>query len=84
MLIVVGLFSFVANLNEILLANVFLTDSSHKTLAVGLFGLVSGNHNTDYGQFAAGSLLAGLPVVLIYLSLQKFLVKGLTAGAVKG
>ncbi|NUP51906.1 MAG: sugar ABC transporter permease [Catenulispora sp.] len=84
MLVVVGLFSFVSLLNEILLAGVFLTDTSHKTLAVGLFGMVSGNHNTDYGEFAAGSLLAGLPVVLIYLYLQKFLVKGLTAGAVKG
>ncbi|MCQ4084069.1 sugar ABC transporter permease [Streptomyces sp. RB6PN25] len=84
MLVVVGLFSFVANLNEILLANVFLTDTSQKTLAIGLFGLVSGEHNTDYGEFAAGSLLAGLPVVLIYLYLQKYLVKGLTAGAVKG
>jgi arabinogalactan oligomer/maltooligosaccharide transport system permease protein len=84
MLVVVGLFSFVANINEILLANVFLTDTSHKTLAVGLYGLVSGEHNTDYGEFAAGSLLAGLPVVLIFLYLQKYLVKGLTAGAVKG
>ncbi|GAA1979201.1 sugar ABC transporter permease [Catenulispora subtropica] len=84
MLVVVGLFSFVGLLNEILLAGVFLTDTSHKTLAVGLFGLVSGNHNTDYGEFAAGSLLAGIPVVLIYLYLQKYLVKGLTAGAVKG
>jgi arabinogalactan oligomer/maltooligosaccharide transport system permease protein len=84
MLVVVGLFSFVANLNEILMANVFLTDNAHKTLAVGLYGLVSGDHNTDYGEFAAGSLLAGLPVVLIFLYLQKYLVKGLTAGAVKG
>lgn len=84
MLVVVGLFSFVANLNEILLANVFLTDNAHKTLAVGLLGLVSGEHNSDYGEFAAGSLLAGLPVVLIFLYLQKYLVKGLTAGAVKG
>lgn len=84
MLVVVGLFSFVANINEILLANVFLTDTSHKTLAIGLLGLVSGEHNTDYGEFAAGSLLAGLPVVVIFLYLQKYLVKGLTAGAVKG
>lgn len=84
MLVVVGLFSFVASLNEILLANVFLTDTTQKTLAIGLFGLVSGEHNTDYGEFAAGSLLAGLPVIFIYLYLQKFLVKGLTAGAVKG
>jgi arabinogalactan oligomer/maltooligosaccharide transport system permease protein len=84
MLVVVGLFSFVANLNEILMANVFLTDTSHKTLAIGLFGLISGEHNTDYGEFAAGSLLAGLPVIVIFLYLQKYLVKGLTAGAVKG
>lgn len=67
MLAVVGLLSFAASLNEILLANVFLTDTSQKTLAIGLFGLVSGAHNTAYGEFAAGSLLAALPVVLIYL-----------------
>lgn len=84
MLVVVGLFSFVTSLNEILLANVFLTDNTQKTVALGLFGMVSGEHNSDYGEFAAGSLLAGLPVVLIYLYLQKFLVKGLAAGAVKG
>lgn len=83
-LVVIGLYSFVTALNEILIANVFLIDNSQKTLAVGLFGLVSGEHNSVYGEFAAGSLLAGLPVVLIFLYLQRFLVSGMTKGAVKG
>ena len=62
----------------------FLTSTNHQTLAVGLYGLVSAHHNTNYGVFSAGSLLASLPVLVLYLSLQRFLVGGLTSGAVKG
>jgi arabinogalactan oligomer/maltooligosaccharide transport system permease protein len=84
MLVVIGVYAFVTALNDILIANVFLTDNSQKTLAVGLLGLVSGEYNADYGEFAAGSLLAAMPVVVIFLYLQRFLIGGLTKGAVKG
>lgn len=83
-LAVIALLAFVAALNEILIANLFLTANNQKTLAVGLFGLVSGQRNAGYGEFAAGSLLTGLPVILIFMYLQRFLVGGLTAGSVKG
>jgi arabinogalactan oligomer / maltooligosaccharide transport system permease protein len=83
-LLVVALLAFVASLNEILIANLFLTANDQKTLAVGLFGLVSGQRNAAYGEFAAGSLLTAAPVVVLFTYLQRFLVSGLTAGSVKG
>jgi arabinogalactan oligomer/maltooligosaccharide transport system permease protein len=83
-LAVIAMLAFVASLNEILIANLFLTANDQKTLAVGLFGLVSGQKNAAYGEFAAGSLLAGLPVIVIFMYLQRFLVSGLTTGSVKG
>jgi arabinogalactan oligomer/maltooligosaccharide transport system permease protein len=83
-LVVVGLLAFIASLNEILIANLFLTANDHKTLAIGLFGLVSGQRNAAYGEFAAGSLLTALPVIGLFMYLQRFLVSGLTTGSVKG
>ncbi|HEY3716744.1 MAG TPA: sugar ABC transporter permease [Jatrophihabitantaceae bacterium] len=83
-LVVIALFSFIGALNEILIANLFLTSNDQKTLGVGLFGLISGQRNANYGEFAAGSLLTALPVVLGFLYLQRFLVNDLTVGSVKG
>jgi arabinogalactan oligomer / maltooligosaccharide transport system permease protein len=83
-LAVTGLLAFIISLNEILIANLFLTDNSQKTLAVGLFGLISNQRNTEYGEFAAGSLLAAAPVVILFMYLQRFIVSGLTSGSVKG
>jgi arabinogalactan oligomer/maltooligosaccharide transport system permease protein len=83
-LVVIATFAFIGALNEILIANLFLTDNSQKTLGVGLFGLISGQRDANYGEFAAGSLLTALPVVLGFLYLQRFLVNDLTVGSVKG
>ncbi len=80
----VGLLTFVGIYSEFLLASVFLTSTNKQTLAVGLYGLISAQHNSNFGVFCAGSLLASLPVLALYLSLQRFLVGGLTSGAVKG
>ncbi|BEP13023.1 ABC transporter permease subunit [Acidothermaceae bacterium B102] len=80
----VGLLTFVAIYSEFLLASVFLTSTSKQTLAVGLYGLIAAQRNANFGVFCAGSLLASLPVLILYLSLQRFLVGGLTSGAVKG
>ena len=83
-LAVTGLLGFIAYVNEFLIANVFLTDPSSKTLAVGLWGLVAGERNNNFGVFAAGSVLAAIPTVLLFQILQRFIVGGLTTGAVKG
>jgi arabinogalactan oligomer/maltooligosaccharide transport system permease protein len=83
-LAVTGLLSFISTINEFLMANIFLTDSESKTLAVGMFGLVAGERNNNFGIFAAGTLLTAIPTVLVFQILQRYIVSGLTAGAVKG
>ncbi|SCG65518.1 sugar ABC transporter permease [Micromonospora coxensis] len=83
-LAVTGLLAFIGSINEFLIANVFLTNTNSKTLAVGMFGLVAGERNNNFGIFAAGTLLTAIPTVLVFQLLQRYIVSGLTAGAVKG
>ena len=83
-LAVTGLLAFIGIINEFLIANVFLTDTSAKTLSVGMWGLVAGERNNNFGMFCAGTLLTAIPTVLVFQFLQRFIVNGLTAGAVKG
>ena len=83
-LAVVGVLSFIAAINEFIMASVFLTRSETKTLAVGLFGLIAGERNVNFGMFAAGTLLTSIPTVILFYSLQKYIAGGLTSGAVKG
>jgi arabinogalactan oligomer/maltooligosaccharide transport system permease protein len=83
-LAVTGLLAFIGTINEFLFANVFLTDAGAKTLPVGLWGLVAGERNNNFGMFCAGTLLTAVPTVLIFQLLQRYIVEGLTAGAVKG
>jgi arabinogalactan oligomer / maltooligosaccharide transport system permease protein len=80
---VTALFSFMTAWNEFILAATFMDDESRYTAPVGLRFFVS-EFSSQWGYFAAGSLLVSLPVVLLFLALQKFLVSGLTAGGVKG
>ncbi|MFG1762625.1 sugar ABC transporter permease [Micromonospora parva] len=84
-LAVAGLLAFIGTINEFLMANVFLTSSDSKTLAVGMYGLLEGNErNNNFGIFAAGTLLTAIPTVLVFQFLQRYIVSGLTSGAVKG
>jgi arabinogalactan oligomer / maltooligosaccharide transport system permease protein len=83
-LAVTGLLGFIGTVNEFLIASVFLTDDNSKTAAVGLYGLVSAERNNNFGVFAAGSLILAIPTVLLFQFLQRYIVGGLTAGAVKG
>jgi len=83
-LAVTGLLAFIGSINEFLIANVFLTEPGSKTLAVGMYGLVAGERNNNFGMFAAGTLLTAIPTVLVFQLLQRYIVSGLTAGAVKG
>ncbi|GEA82593.1 sugar ABC transporter permease [Cellulomonas uda] len=83
-LAVVGLLSFISTFGEFILARVILTSESNWTLAVGMYGWVSDQLNANWGLFAAGAVLAALPVLMLFLFLQKYIVGGLTAGSVKG
>lgn len=82
-LAVVALLSFIATVNEFVVASVILTDKETQTLAVGLTQLVSNPRYADWSAFSAGAVMAALPVVALFLFLQKYIVGGLTAGAVK-
>ena len=83
-LAVCGLLVFVGVIAEFLLASIFLTDNNKKTLATGLYGLLEGDRSNNLGVFAAGGVMTAIPVVLLFLYLQKFIVGGMTAGGVKG
>lgn len=82
-LFVTGLMTFVANWNELLLAMVFISDDSKKTLPVSLSKFV-GPYNTNYSQMFAAIVIAIIPTIVVYCLFSNQIVDGLTAGAVKG
>ncbi|WP_104127924.1 sugar ABC transporter permease [Cryobacterium sp. Y57] len=82
-LAVVGLLSFIATTNDFVVASVLLIDPDKQTLAVGLYRLVSNPNYADWSAFSAGAVLAALPVMALFLYLQKYIVGGLTAGSDK-
>jgi raffinose/stachyose/melibiose transport system permease protein len=82
-LFVTGLMTFVNNWNELLLAMVFISDASKKTLSVTLTYFV-GPYSTNYTQMFAAIVIAVLPSILVYSCFSNQIVEGLTAGAVKG
>ncbi len=82
-LFVTGLMTFVANWNELLLAMVFISDDTKKTLPVSLSKFV-GPYNTNYSQMFAAIVIAIVPTIVVYCCFSNQIVDGLTAGAVKG
>jgi arabinogalactan oligomer/maltooligosaccharide transport system permease protein len=83
-LAVVALLSFIGTFNEFILARLFLVDMESRTVAVGLQQFIGGQFSENWGPFAAGSIIASIPIVIIFLSLQRYIISGLTAGSVKG
>jgi arabinogalactan oligomer / maltooligosaccharide transport system permease protein len=82
-LAVTALFSFMTAWNEFILASTFMTSESRYTLPVLIQSSV-GEFSSQYGLFAAGAIVTSVPVMAVFYVLQKYLVGGLTAGAVKG
>jgi arabinogalactan oligomer/maltooligosaccharide transport system permease protein len=80
---VTALFSFMTGWNEFIIAATFMNKEDMYTAPVGLRFFVGG-FSQQWGYFAAGSIIAAIPVVVLFMFLQKYLVSGLTAGAVKG
>lgn len=83
-LVVVALLTFIGTYSEYVLARVLLTDKYMYTLAVGLNQMVSQQFAQQWGVFSAGALLAALPTIILFMFFQRYLVGGLTTGAVKG
>jgi arabinogalactan oligomer / maltooligosaccharide transport system permease protein len=80
---VTALFSFMTSWNEFILAATFMDKEPMYTSPIGLRFFVGG-FSQQWGYFAAGSIIVAIPVVVLFMVFQKYLVSGLTAGAVKG
>ncbi|WP_229757536.1 carbohydrate ABC transporter permease [Paenibacillus marchantiophytorum] len=82
-LIATALFAFVNAWNEFMFGFVFINDEAHRTLTPGIT-LFKGLYTTDWGSIMAASVLSVIPVVILFLFMQRYLMDGMTAGAVKG
>ncbi len=82
-LVAAGAFAFVSSWNEYVYAFCFLSSERYFTLPIGL-KLMKGEFSVAYGSLAAGCVMALIPVILLFAYIQKYLVSGLSAGAVKG
>ncbi|HET7628915.1 MAG TPA: sugar ABC transporter permease [Bacillales bacterium] len=83
-LAVVALFNFMTPLFDFLLPNIVLKDPEKYTLAVGLFNFINDQFANNFTRFAAGAILVALPIAVVFLFLQRYLLQGLTAGGTKG
>ena len=78
-----GVFAFIAAWNEFMFGYVLINEDARRTLTPGIM-IFKGSHETDWGSLTAASVLAVVPVAIGFVYLQRFLVEGLSNGAVKG
>ena len=84
MLAIIGLWSFIGPFGDYLLPKVLLNSSADYTLAAGLQTLITDERTINQPAFTAGALLTAIPIVILFVVLQKQLVSGLSNGATKG
>lgn len=82
--ITVGVLTFIAAYGDFVIARVLLKSSDQLTVMVGLMLFQTDRFDRDFGMISAGAVLAAIPIILIYLPLQRYVIDGLTAGAIKG
>jgi multiple sugar transport system permease protein len=78
-----GILTFMGSWNDYLLPLVLLSDRAKATLPV-ILSSMSGQYGTQYNIMMAGSLLSIIPILIVYICLQKYFKAGLTAGGIKG
>lgn len=83
-MLAVGIYTFLNAWDDFLMALTIMQDMNMKTLTVGLAQSFLGEYAYDYGALMAFSLCGSLPVVLLFIFLQRYMISGMTAGAVKG
>jgi N,N'-diacetylchitobiose transport system permease protein len=81
-LVASGIFAFITAWNDFLVADVIMQQNNHQTLPVWLFSFTT-NTGTDFGGLMAGCTIMAVPVVVFFLIVQRRVVSGLTAGAVR-
>ncbi len=69
---------------DYILPNLLLSGEKSRTLAVGLFLMIDGKENSYFTMFAAGAVLISIPITIVFILFQKYLVQGVAAGANKG
>ncbi|MBC7543101.1 MAG: carbohydrate ABC transporter permease [Candidatus Sericytochromatia bacterium] len=82
-LVTLALFTFMGTWNDFMWPLVVMTDSSGYTLPVALANLI-GEHQGDTELMMAGAVLTTLPIMILFLLLQKYYIRGIMAGGVKG
>lgn len=82
-LVVVWMITYIAVASDFVIASTILSDPNMQTATVGLFTMISLFRSDNWGAFSAGALLSALPVVLMFLFGQKYIIGGLTTGSVK-
>ncbi|RUS43843.1 sugar ABC transporter permease [Cohnella sp. AR92] len=84
MLTFVAVLQFAAPWMDFILPRLLISSEEKKTVAIGLFSMISDPTRNDFTLFAAGSVLVAVPIAILYIVLQRFLINGLTAGGDKG
>ncbi|MBN1428186.1 MAG: sugar ABC transporter permease [Anaerolineae bacterium] len=83
-IITVGVLTFMAAYGDFVIARVLLKSMDKLTVMVGLMLFRSDRFDQDFGMITAGAIMAAIPVILLYIPLQKYVISGMTSGAVKG
>ena len=82
-LIFVALSQFITPWMDFIFPRMILSIPKKKTLAIGLYDMINANTNNNFTTFAAGAILVAVPITILYVCLQKYLIQGVTAGANK-
>ena len=83
-IVLVAITNFMGPWFDFIFPTLVLRSQNKKTLAMGIFDWVQKGANDNFTMFAAGAILVAIPITLLFIVLQKHIVKGLSAGAVKG
>ena len=83
-MISIAIYGFVWSWNDLLYSMTLVTDTARRTLASGLVMTFLGEASTNWGYMMAASVVAAIPVTVIFVFLQRYFIQGLTSGAVKG
>jgi len=83
-LMVIGILSLIGTYGDFILARILITRTDNFTIAVGMSLFSNLQYNVEWGKFSAGAILGAFPIVILFYATQKWIVSGLTRGAVKG
>ena len=83
-MVFIAIYGFGWSWNDLLYSMTLVTDTARRTLASGLVMTFLGEASTNWGYMMAASVVAAIPVTIIFVFLQRYFIQGLTSGAVKG